>query len=611
MRLTGILALGALSALGFTDPAFHFDGEKCVNDMGVEGLNPGLVGDCGDLRGLDFSGKDLSFTSLRGADLSGAKFVDGTLVKVDFQSAHLVGADLNHAFLNLANLARADLTDAKLVRTSITDVNFTKSTLLRTDLSRSVGSAVIFTGTEFFGTVFRESKLLAPSFKNAVFAKADLSNAWMSAPTFNHAGISDTLFVSAFLVGADFTFTEVNSSSFTGAKLASSKFDDSKFYESDLNGADLKSVTALRGAFSYVSLGGADLTQSNFSNAIFLEGSLAKTTGTGTNFRTVKFSNTNLSESTLVSPDFLGAEFDGADLHGAKWSRGALQSMLLRNVNLTGTDLSGADLRVTRIEGCRLERADFTGSDLRLSRLQDTGWNDSKMIGAKINHATVHAFTDEDVKGLGISAIGKHSKTLGILSDLNFVQDANFLANVEKASGVEGAKKTDKIAVLGQFDSAFAEVGTYLMPRAKANIPVTGTSLLPFLSFLEEGGNLFFFQTSYGILNPIFNVKMGTAGINGVANLDAKVAETLGIKDLPTALTFPSNGTAFTLPTLPTGALVLYAQGQKAAIAVLPYAQGRVWFFAWPFAPINDAQATIAADWADVLKKSIAATFTE
>ena len=61
------------------------------------------------------------------------------------------------------------------------------------------------------------------------------------------------------------------------------------------------------------------------------------------------------------------------------------------------------------------------------------------------------------------------------------------------------------------------------------------------------------------------------------------------------ALTFPTNDTAFTQGTLPAGALILHAQGQKAGIAVLPYAQGRDSFFAR----------------AEVLKKSNAATLTK
>ena len=103
MNALNAVIVSAVFAVPAFAQSFTFDAVT-----GCSGLNAGVRGVCGDLRGADLSGADLSRLDLRGARLDGAKLVGASL-----QGANLAGASLENA-----DLSRAVLTGAKLMKAS-------------------------------------------------------------------------------------------------------------------------------------------------------------------------------------------------------------------------------------------------------------------------------------------------------------------------------------------------------------------------------------------------------------------------------------------------------------------------------------------------------------
>jgi hypothetical protein len=70
---------------------FAYDSQtgKCLNSIGQEGLNLGVLGECGKLIKAKIRNADLRNTSLRGAVLIKVKFIKTDLDNVDFTGANL------------------------------------------------------------------------------------------------------------------------------------------------------------------------------------------------------------------------------------------------------------------------------------------------------------------------------------------------------------------------------------------------------------------------------------------------------------------------------------------------------------------------------------------
>lgn len=88
---------------------YSFRLNRCVNAQGVRGYHPGLLGECGDLTGMDLRGQDLSELNLRGALMKYA----------NLEKVNLRHADLSGARLNGANLFGADLSGVRFFRTKL------------------------------------------------------------------------------------------------------------------------------------------------------------------------------------------------------------------------------------------------------------------------------------------------------------------------------------------------------------------------------------------------------------------------------------------------------------------------------------------------------------
>lgn len=114
--------------------------------MKQEELKEALNGDFAnmDLRGVDFTGRNLSQANFTGANLEGACFIDAILVSTNFEGANLKNADFscanawganfnetncqNSLFLS-ANLTEASFEGADLDGTSFAQANLTEANL--------------------------------------------------------------------------------------------------------------------------------------------------------------------------------------------------------------------------------------------------------------------------------------------------------------------------------------------------------------------------------------------------------------------------------------------------------------------------------------------------
>jgi hypothetical protein len=150
--------------LGFR---YHDSSHQCLNGQGKTGLNPGYIGQCGDLSehkiewkldGYDLRGADLSHAwvspeasfrntlldgaqltgaSLSGTDLSGASLKDAELIQAYLGHAKLIEVDLRNANLSFAALVNADLLKADLDGALVSHISASGAKLTKEQLCRA------------------------------------------------------------------------------------------------------------------------------------------------------------------------------------------------------------------------------------------------------------------------------------------------------------------------------------------------------------------------------------------------------------------------------------------------------------------------------------------
>lgn len=136
LTLVSTLAGGVAAAedLGFR---FSESSGRCENQDGQVGLNPGLLGECGDLAGADLGAAQLDGLNLRGADLSRAYLFGASLKRADLRSALLQKAQLGAARLDGADLRGANLNEAYLFSTTLHDADLRGAQLETVRLART------------------------------------------------------------------------------------------------------------------------------------------------------------------------------------------------------------------------------------------------------------------------------------------------------------------------------------------------------------------------------------------------------------------------------------------------------------------------------------------
>jgi hypothetical protein len=150
MFLAFLILVSNISLAG--DLGYRYDGQgQCVLQDRA-GLNPGFIGECGDLTVLDpksFADDAFEYKNLRGAkfdgmSLNGISFQDADLRGASFRNGHLEIAELSRAiFDEYTNFTEADLRAAFLTGASLGFTNFEKADLRGTHLaSTNIGEAV-------------------------------------------------------------------------------------------------------------------------------------------------------------------------------------------------------------------------------------------------------------------------------------------------------------------------------------------------------------------------------------------------------------------------------------------------------------------------------------
>ena len=77
-----------------------------------------------DLRGVDFTGRNLSQANFTGANLEGACFIDAILVSTNFEGANLKNADFSCANAWSANFNETNCKDALFLSANLTEASF-------------------------------------------------------------------------------------------------------------------------------------------------------------------------------------------------------------------------------------------------------------------------------------------------------------------------------------------------------------------------------------------------------------------------------------------------------------------------------------------------------
>ena len=158
-----------------------------------------------DLRGFDFSSRDLSGARFVGADLRDATFFEANLDGAEFLQADLRGADLSRARGEHVGFAAADLRGAILMDVRLGHASFTDSRLEDADL--------------------RSAQLPNARFRGTALDRAEVHSADLSGADLRNASVTDTSFFAANLRNAAFTgVAHYRTADWTGVNIQGADF---------------------------------------------------------------------------------------------------------------------------------------------------------------------------------------------------------------------------------------------------------------------------------------------------------------------------------------------------------------------------------------------------
>lgn len=98
-------------------------------------------GKCADLRGCDFSHKDLSYVNFHGANLQDTNFHGADLQSADLSGVNLRGADFHGANLKGADLSGVNLLGADLSRANLRGTDLSGANLRGADIWDCIGNS--------------------------------------------------------------------------------------------------------------------------------------------------------------------------------------------------------------------------------------------------------------------------------------------------------------------------------------------------------------------------------------------------------------------------------------------------------------------------------------
>ena len=160
MRTLLLAALCCSASNALAQSAFRFDERtgSCRDEQGLEGLNQGVTGPCGDLRNGALAGVDFADLDLRGARLDGANLEGASFFRADLRQATLASANLNRAVLTGARLEGASLEQASLIGAHLEHACLASTDLRHSDLRQASLYRTRFQDADLRGARFSSSR---------------------------------------------------------------------------------------------------------------------------------------------------------------------------------------------------------------------------------------------------------------------------------------------------------------------------------------------------------------------------------------------------------------------------------------------------------------------
>ena len=366
IHLISLLGLGAANSAHAEDLNFRYKEGKCLNDTNQVGYNPGVLIQCGDLRGK----------SLRLADLS----------KKDLRGSNFDKVDLNSAILTDANFEGASLRGAILAETQYDRVNFTHPDLTGTDLrGYRKHSGGIFIGAKltqarldyntFNGFDFSQAQLQGTSWVNVLiegskFDKADLTSASFEYTTIEQISFKSSILKSTTLQNIAAIGVDFSASTATSAIITECSFKETNFSEVILKGAQLSNTFISRSSFAGNNFQDVKFNQVRFPDCDFSKANLSGVVLDGVDANGGNFTGANLDGTHMSHGQFGKAKFIGASLKGANLETTVFSGAVFTQADLTGAKVSGIDLSFIDFTKATLNSAVFTKVNLSGAHLE-------------------------------------------------------------------------------------------------------------------------------------------------------------------------------------------------------------------------------------------------
>ena len=324
-------------------------------------ISPGLAqlkfGAMGrNLRGVDFTGDDLTDFVFSGSDLSYA-ILRGTLKSATFQgctveSADFTGVDLDNVTLTGIKGERpifdrvilhrsTDLSGAQIAKASFVAARSAGENVgdgptmnaMRAD--ESIFNEARITGAVCNGSYYRDSQWINATLINSQAGSAHFEGASMERVDCNGAALQASFFDGAQMVYADFTSADITNSSFKLANLTNAKL-------SKVNG------------HTGIQIQGAQLIGANLNGLDLTSAGLDKDTV----FLAAQMEGVNLTGHKLDSVNFVRAYMKGAKLDKTSMEHAVLVGANMSLASCTGNvSFVGADLSNCSMEGINLNGA--------------------------------------------------------------------------------------------------------------------------------------------------------------------------------------------------------------------------------------------------------------
>lgn len=306
------------------------------------------------IKGLDFSGQDLSGIDLsqariseclfKGTNLSGAK-LDGAIVqKCDFTGADLSGASLNRTvfkdgILDKARLSRARGEMTVIQKSSLKEIDLSDSDFTQLVVQQSPLTGVNMERGRFYLCIFSEGDGAGLKADEARFEKCVFKRVGLDKASF-HAVTTDALLLHG---------CKGEKVSFAGSNLF--KFRIS--HESSFPAPVLRGVTWKQGYCRTSNLAGADFQGSDLERTIFDSCDM-----TGANLAKVRLHRCRFPKTNLEA-----AVLHFANLMMSSMRKTRLVQADMRGANCYAVDFFKAVFGETRMEGANLKRSLIDGRE--------------------------------------------------------------------------------------------------------------------------------------------------------------------------------------------------------------------------------------------------------